>query len=155
MPATDASVGVEVAWPEGDKTMIQVDLSGICPQNTSCEVMSVYRYLMMLEKQKKVTKYDMSYTKCSRTPTSDGQLSDSFKIEIGDPHKFKTIPDLEKALSCKSFFHGLIGPAKDSEVIVTVFRWRFERIHSISKIQKPYVATRVALKLEPGKPVAL
>ena len=155
MPATDPADGVQLKWSEGDKTLIQVEMAGLAPANTGFECMTLYRYLLLLEKQKKVTRYELSYTKCTRAPSSDGDLADSFKVEIADPHKYKTMPDVDKTLSCKSFFHDLISAVDKSDAAQAVFRWRFERVHALTKIQKPYVALSAAIKLHPGKPVRL
>ena len=155
VPTASGSEGVDLSWPDGDKTLVQVDLASISPQNAAMEIMTVYRFLLMLEKQKKLTKYELSYTTCTRASSADASLSDGFKIEVSEPHRFKTIPDLEKALTCKSFFHDLAKSVAESPAAVTVFRWRYERVHAQMKVQKPYVATKIAFKLDPGKPVAL
>lgn len=155
MPSADPAEGVEVKWSQGDKTLIQVDMSALVPANTGFECMSLYRYLLLLEKQKKVTRYELSYSKCSRASSADGDLADSFQVEIADPHKYKTMPDVDKTLSCKSFFHDLIAAIDKSDAAQAVFRWRFERVHALTKVQKPYVAVSAAIKLNPGQPVRL
>ncbi|CAE7238938.1 unnamed protein product [Symbiodinium sp. CCMP2592] len=158
VPCTEQCDGVDVKWANGDKTLVQAEMASISPQSGAnvCEVMTLYRYLTLLERSKKISKYELSYSKCTRSAASGSSgPSDAFNIEISEPHKFRVLPNLEQKMTCKSFFHNMIKQVEESDAICPIFRWRFERIHGVSKIQKPYVALTGALKLEPGKPVAL
>lgn len=56
--------------------------------NTNFEVMSLYRYLVHLEKAKKITKYELSYSSVERKPTSE---EDGFTVKLATPHKFKVL----------------------------------------------------------------
>ena len=139
-------------WDQGDKTLIQVDMSTVASENTNMEVMSVYRFLVHLEKAKKITKYSLSYSSVERKQSSDG---DGFTVALATPHKFKVLlpQDASKKPSCKSWFGDCMEAVDKSSVLAPVFRWRFERVNAVSKIQKPYVMLTRSVTLEPGKPV--
>ncbi|CAK9042526.1 Uncharacterized protein SCF082_LOCUS24459 [Durusdinium trenchii] len=107
----DEKQSVLLKWDLGDKTPIQIDMSSLNPDSTAMDVMTCYRYFTMLEKQKKATQYELSYSEVTRQVDASG---DSFKIQL------------------KSY----------------------DRVHGVTKLQKPYVMSRVALTLEQGKPLA-
>ena len=44
-----------------EKTIVQIDMSTLQPDSTTFDTMSIYKYLLLLEKHKKVTAYDLSY----------------------------------------------------------------------------------------------
>lgn len=81
---------VLLKWEQGDKTPVQIDMSSLNPDNSSQEVMTAYKYLTTLEKQKKVTTYEISYSNVSRCSDSNG---DGFKMEVKSAHLYRTIPD--------------------------------------------------------------
>ena len=143
---------VTFEWPQGDKTVISVDMSSLNPESTGNDCMSLYKYLVLLEKQKRVTSYDMSYSSCKRSTTAG---NDAFEVEIKNGHHFKTIADTTKALTCKSFFHDCFTAVKASEACQTVFRFRFDRVHACTKVQRPYVYTSVAIEVEANQPLQL
>ena len=58
----DEAKSVKLSWSEGDKTIVQIDMSTLQPDSTTFDTMSIYKYLLLLEKHKKVTAYDLSYT---------------------------------------------------------------------------------------------
>lgn len=120
--------------------------------NTNFEVMSLYRYLVHLEKAKKITKYELSYSSVERKPTSE---EDGFTVKLATPHKFKVLApqDVSKKPSCKTWLGDCMEAVGKSCVLAPIFRWRFERVNAVSKIQKPYVMLTRSLTLEPGKPV--
>eukprot|EP00435_Cladocopium_sp_Y103_P016726 s2323_g4.t1 len=160
IPAASNEEGVEFAWPQGDQTIVQVDHSSIAPDNTHVEAMNLYRYLIMLEKVKKITEYKLSYTDCVRAnrDSAAGAGGDSFKVTINDEQKYKRLTKdaaTAKSLTCKSFFSTSLPEVKQSKSVFNVFRWRFERAHGVSKIQKPYVLTCAALNLEAKKPARI
>ncbi|CAK9000441.1 unnamed protein product, partial [Durusdinium trenchii] len=137
-------------WEDGDKTTIQVDTSSLQPESTAQETMTIYKYLLMLERTKKVTEYSLSYSVRTRRATSG---ADGFDIAAKNKHTYKTLPDLSKPLTCKSVFHDCAPRVKASKACLTVFRFRYDRVHAVAKVQKPYIFSKVALTLEPGKPV--
>lgn len=142
--------GVLVEWPDSDKSLISVDHSSINPESTSTEVMTLYRYLVLLERQKKITKYDLSYSEISRLSGSD---TDGFSVKINQGHKFKVMNDATKAASCKTWFGDSVSKVETSSTVQKVFRVRFDRVNACSKLQKPYVMLKHALSLQLGRPV--
>ena len=52
IPVSYAEEGLPVEWEKGDKTLIQVDYSSISPENGNTKVMTIYRYLVLLEPEK-------------------------------------------------------------------------------------------------------
>lgn len=151
--AAEDSPVVPFGWPEGDATLIQIDMASLQPEATGYETMSAYKYLLKLEKLKKITKYELSYTEAKRCPVENGE--DKFEMSVKNAHVYRCLPEKAKQPSCKGFFADLATSVKDGAAAMTVFRFRFDRVHAVSKVQKPYVFTRVALELEPGKPVQL
>ena len=114
--------------------------------------MTLYRYLVLLEKQKRVTSYDLSYSEIKR---SSGGAGDSFDVSIKNGHSFKTLADTSKAISCKAFFHDSFVQVDKSSLVQAIFRFRFDRVHACTKVQRPYVYTMAPLDLEALKPVEL
>eukprot|EP00435_Cladocopium_sp_Y103_P051979 s1803_g16.t1 len=150
LPAEEQGKQVKLDWKDGDRTVIQVDMQSLQPESTAVEAMSVYKYLLLLEKHKRVTSYEVSYTTCAR---KSGAGSDGFDINPKELHCYKTMNDLSKALTCKTIFWDSAEKIESSKGLLTVFRFRFDRIHAVTKVQKPYVFTRVAVGLEAGQPV--
>lgn len=142
---------MEVKWKLADKTLIQVDMASLSAENNSFDVMTLYRYLTLLERSKKVTKYDLSYSEVTRA--SDGGQQDGFDVKVTTPHRFKPIGEGNKAPSCKSFFADCISQVEASNIVEGVFRFRFERVNAVTKIQKPYCILSRSISLQPGKPV--
>lgn len=142
--------GLLLEWPDSDKSLIQVDHGSINPESTNTEVMSIYRYMVLLERQKKITKYELSYSEVSRLSGGD---TDGFSVKISQGHKFKTMNDASKAASCKTWFGDSISAVEASTMVSKVFRVRFDRVNQCSKLQKPYVMLEHALSLQLGRPV--
>ena len=103
MPDAAPEKGVPVQWPEGDRTPVQIDQSSIDANasSTSVETMTLYKYLVVLERVKRVSTYLVSYATVERL-TADS--SDTFKVVPKDLHKYKPVPDMARAISCKRFF---------------------------------------------------
>ena len=139
-------------WKKGDKTLVSIDMSSLNPETVGFETMSIYKYLVTIEKQKRVTKYDISYSECKRAGNGGG---DSFDISVKNGHSFKTLADTSKALTCKSFFHESFTRVEASSVIETIFRFRFDRVHACTKVQRPYVFSTCPIELEAEKPLEL
>lgn len=86
----DEKQNVFVSWEEGDRTVVQIDMASLNPDSTAIESMTLYKYLILLEKQKKVTRYDVSYSEISRQVDASG---DGFSVKVKNPHAYRTIPD--------------------------------------------------------------
>lgn len=138
-------------WAERDKTLIQVDMSSVTPDTAQIQVMSLYRFLVLLERSKKLSQYKLSYTECVRKSGSSGG-SDGFEVSLKDPHKYKSLASAEKAATAKSFFGANMAEVEKSTFLAKIFRWRFERVHAVCKVQKPYVILKSALQLRAGQP---
>ena len=82
---------VVMAWPLGDKTMVQIDQQSVNVDQNSFDVMTLYKYLTTIERIKRVTSHSVSYTDITRQTDSAGQ--DSFKVEVKTPHIYQTMPE--------------------------------------------------------------
>ena len=87
----DESRKVFLDWALGDRTQIQIDMQSLNADLNSFDIMSLYKYLTTVERQKRVTTHSVSYTEISRLSSSSGQ--DSFKVEPKNAHFYQTIPD--------------------------------------------------------------
>ncbi|CAK9008227.1 unnamed protein product [Durusdinium trenchii] len=143
----DAKQNVMFDWSQGDRTAIQVDMSSLNPESSAFEVMSLYKYLITLEKSKKVTQYELSYCEIQRQVDASG---DTFKVQPKNMHSYRTMPDTSKPLTCKSAFYDSATRIADSKALLCIFRYRYDRVHAVTKCQKPYVMTQVACTFEPG-----
>ena len=150
VPVAAPDEGLLFEWPEADKTLVSVDHGSINPESTNTEVMTLYRYLVLLERQKKIVKYDMSYSEISRV---SGGETDGFSVKISQGHKFKIMNDTSKPATCKTWFGDSISKVEASSAVQKVFRVRFDRVNACSKLQKPYVMLKHAISLQIGRPV--
>ncbi|CAL1152126.1 unnamed protein product [Cladocopium goreaui] len=110
------------------KLPIQIDMQSLNADMTSFDIMSLYKYLTTVERQKRVTTHSVSYTEITRLSSSSGQ--DSFKVEPKNAHFYQTIPD-------------------------SVLLRSFDRVHAVTKVQKPYCFAKRAISLEASKPCAM
>ena len=151
----DAEQGkrVNLHWDQGDLAIMQVDMSSLQPESTAYETMTAYKYFLLLEKRKRVTTYNVSYCTCVRKPGGSGP--DGFELGPKDPHCYQTQVDLTKTLTCKTILWDSAFKIEQSKGLISVFRFRFDRVHAVTKVQKPYVFTAVALQLEAGQPILL
>jgi hypothetical protein len=69
--------GVAFDFPEDDQTPVQVDVSGHIETSTAIEVVTLYKHLVSIEKQKKIPQ--VSFCKLTRE-SKDGK--DSFSISV-------------------------------------------------------------------------
>ena len=90
VPAEEEARAVPMKWAQGDRTAVQIDMSSLNPESNTFEVMTLYKFLVTLEKQKRVTSYAISYTECARAVESG---NDTFKVELKTPHGYKTLPE--------------------------------------------------------------
>ena len=136
--------GLPLTWEQGDKSLVQIDHSSINPENTNFEVMSLYRLLVLLEKKKKIQKYDVSAGE------------DGFDVSVKSAMKFVSVEvksENEKARTSKSWFFNNFGKLESSPIIKPVFRFKYERVQGILKAQRPYCVTKIPLTLKAGSPV--
>ncbi|CAK9100925.1 Uncharacterized protein SCF082_LOCUS47204 [Durusdinium trenchii] len=153
VPTSEAGDGVALEWPEKDKTLVQVDQSSVTPESNQIQVMSLYRFLVQLERTKKLSVYQLSYSECTRKPTNTASgNSDGFEITLKDAQKYKSLAGADRTVTAKSFFAAIMAKVDQSAFIGKIFRWRFERVHAVCKVQKPYVILRSALQLKAGRP---
>ena len=117
----DETIGVPLKWDLGDKTLVQVDLSSLNPESGSFDVMTLYKYLVTLERVKRVTSYELSYSECARKLQGAG---DSFDVKAKNAHSYKCMPDLTKAMTCKTIFFNSFQTIEAGHGLVTVFRFR-------------------------------
>ena len=145
--------GLPLTWEHGDKSLVQIDHSSINPENTNFEVMSLYRLLVLLEKKKKIQKYDVSFTNVARKV---GAGEDGFDVSVKSAMKFVSVEvksENEKARTSKSWFFNNFGKLESSPIIKPVFRFKYERVQGILKAQRPYCVTKIPLTLKAGSPV--
>ena len=150
-PQDESGTGISVAWPSGDQTMILVDQSGL-KDSTAVTPETLYRYIVQLEKTKRVTQYKLSYTNIERH-SQDG--TDGFKVEVKTPMKY--VPQgPDPKLSSKNWFSPsgkAFAKLENSQYLQSLFKFKFERVQVMTKIAKPYVVASTAIMLSPGKPV--
>lgn len=151
VPQEEDGPGVSLAWTLGDKTLVQVDRSSILPEQTHQEVMTLYKFLTLLERVKRITEYKISYSECARSGQGP---ADTFNICLKHPHKYKLLNTSERS-SSKSFFAKSIDEIERSSVAAKVFRFRFERVTGCVKIQKPYVMVVKGMTLQPNVPIQI
>lgn len=153
---SETDAGVELTWPHGDKTLVQIDHSSVVPENGHIETTTLYRVLILLEKIKRVTEFKLSYSQCVR---EDGgaNATDTFRITLVDRNKYKCLGETGRATTCKSFFSKCAEKVKLSQfgLISPIFRWRFERVHGCLKVQKPYVCLLLATEVKAGQPLQI
>lgn len=105
----DEKQSVLLKWDLGDKTPIQIDMSSLNPDSTAMDVMTCYRYFTMLEKQKKATQYELSYSEVTRQVDASG---DSFKIQLKSPRMYRTMPESWPSFSlspCSRYVGSCLG----------------------------------------------
>ncbi|CAK9068870.1 unnamed protein product, partial [Durusdinium trenchii] len=143
VPAADdgdsaaAATHVQLEWHAGDKTPIQVDMSSLnADSQAGFPCMTLYKYLVSLERSKRVTKYDLSYSECQR---KTGGSDDGFEIKIkeGAAHVYQTMTNTDSAKppTCKNIFHDCAQVIRGSASLLVVFRYRYERVHAVSKVK--------------------
>jgi hypothetical protein len=130
-------------------------MSSVNPDAASAvEHMSLYRYITMLEKKRKISKYVFSHTEIQRKKSSD---EDGFDVKLKDAVKFVCVvtdPNGQKPkTTAKTFWFEKYETVEKSPVLTTVVRWKYERVQSISKIAKPYIVLSQPLTLKPGCPL--
>ena len=73
---------------ENDKSILQCDMSGVDPNNSAIDTLSLYRYLLLLERMKKVTKYNFTYMEVARK--SGDNAVDGFTVAVTKQMKYRS-----------------------------------------------------------------
>ena len=83
VPADTKEDGYPLDFSEGDKTVAQIDESGLDANKTGVVTQSLHRYYVNLERLRKVTKYETTHLKVSRKADGEG-----FDVTVDKPHKY-------------------------------------------------------------------
>jgi hypothetical protein len=137
-----------------DSDVILVEMAGLNAADTTIQAMTIYKYIVLLERTKKISKYQFSFFTASREAKNN---QDGFKIASSKDMKFVTIAlkDAPEKFNAKSFFKTTskyFESVQNSKFLATRFRYRFERVQSINKINKPVICSKVPIALQAGKP---
>ena len=130
-------------------------MSSVNPDAASVvEFMTLYRYITMLEKKRKISKYSFSHTEIQRKQESE---EDGFEVKLKDAVKFTCVSTDPKGrapkTTAKTFWFKRYDAVRKSASLSDVVRWKFERVQSISRIAKVYVVLSVPITLKPGRPL--
>ena len=147
----EAAEGVVFGYPEGDQTLIQFE-SSLKSDSTSVECMTFYKMVVMLEKAKRLSNFSVSFTDVKRLEQTEAGV-DGFELKVKDAKVYKILPSNKQQATCKNVFASYVSMVQASPYLAPIFRWRFEKVGSNFKIQKPYVHSRTTITLAKGKPV--
>ena len=161
--AESASEGIEFAFPEGDKTKVQVEESSIKKDSTANPTMTLYQLLILLERQFKLSAHKISYAEIARSADDSGR--DAFTVKLTRPMMYKFVDDgrgesgealtkkAKKGETAKAIFRFKNEAVEKSSAVRTAFRFRYEKVGQSLKLMKPYVILAKNLKLEAKKPL--
>lgn len=150
---TEPAVPFQV--PDGDKTPVQIDETTFGPEGAQgVSTLSIYKLLLRAETEKHVSQHRVSFLKVERKQAVEAG-EDGFEVSVSKPMVFKACKDPRDPdkVTCKNVFNKFINQLPDA--LVTVVRFRFERVGQNFKVQRPYVLTSRALSLEKEKPLKL
>jgi hypothetical protein len=148
----DPNPGLEFSIAN-DSALIQFDESSLKPESTNIECGSFYKMLVQVQKAKRIAKVNVSFMNVERK--TDAESLDGFNITMQQQMKYQpqAVP-ASRATTAKTFFRSTVEKGfNDTASIAPVFRFRFEAVGSNLKVQKPYIITKVPLKLNLKKPV--
>lgn len=151
--AVECGEGVAYKLPLKDRTPVQIDetsLRGNAPTG-SVSTMTLYKLMVLTEKEKGVTSHKISYLNVSRSEEVEAGC-DSFNVDMKEDMKFKLLPVEADKVNCKSFFGKCAQSTETSKYITRIFRYRFERVGLSLKVQKPYIVSSCSISLQKGKP---
>ena len=155
---------------KGDRDLVEVDATSLDPSKSGFESNTFYGLLVQLEAAHGVTDHSVTWLKVSREQKGG---TDKFNVETQTKMKYKLVsevpeldpegekpkkkrktdkPPEEKKITSKSAFGQCLDVIKNSDALVTAFRFRYDKIHKALRPQKPYVVAGRTLKLEAGKP---
>jgi hypothetical protein len=137
-----------------DSDVILVEMAGLNAADSTIQAMTIYKYIVLLERTKKISKYQFSFFTASREAKNN---QDGFKITSTKDMKFITVAlkDGSEKFNAKSFFKTTskyCESLKNSKFLATRFRYKFERVQGINKINKPVICSKVPIALQAGKP---
>lgn len=162
-PSTESSQGVELCYPDGDKTKVQLEESSVKKDSSNNPTMSLYQLLILIERQFKVATHKISYTEVERT--ADGSGRDTFSVKLSKNMMYKFVEDdrgetgesatkkTKKDMTGKGIFRFKHAAVQKSDTLSTAFRFRYEKIGQSLKLMKPYVILTKNLKLQAKKPL--
>ena len=142
---------------KGDRDLVEVDATSLDPSKSGFESNTFYGLLVQLEAAHGVTDHSvtwfnvetqtkMKYKLVSEVPELDPEGEKPKKKRKTDK------PPEEKKITSKSAFGQCLDVIKNSDALVTAFRFRYDTFHKALRPQKPYVVAGRTLKLEAGKP---
>ena len=117
--------------------------------------------LRQAEREKGLTEYRLSFLKVERKQDNAVEAGqDGFEIKIKNAMKFRCMKDPRASaeansekVSCKNFFSKALGCIRDSDYIMKLFRYRFERVGQNFKVQRPYVVASKGISLKKDAPL--
>ena len=165
VPLTSDAQGLELVFPLGDKTKVQLEESSVKKDSTLNPTMTLYQLLVLIERQFKVTSHKLSYAEVERCVDASGK--DAFKVKITKPMMYKFLEDdgtrdesgeakakkAKKELTGKAVFRFKKEALNGSSTLSSVFRYRYEKVGQTLKLMKPYVILAKNIKLEAKKPL--
>lgn len=158
---SDAEPGVSFQLDQGDKTIIQLDESSFSSESQGISTLSLFKLLVRAEREKGLTEYRLSFLKVERKQDNAVEAGqDGFEIKIKNAMKFRCMKDPRASaeansekVSCKNFFSKALGCIRDSDYIMKLFRYRFERVGQNFKVQRPYVVASKGISLKKDAPL--
>lgn len=155
VPGAHQDSGVEFNVT-GDSAIVQLDMSTFRTDGSGVSTMTMYKMLMLAEKEKNITNLSVSWLKVTRKADATIEAGmDGFEIVVKTPMKFARVEDprASQQVTCKNIFGQYMAEVTGSSAIVKCFRFRFERVGGTFKVQRPYVISVAALSLKKGQPL--
>lgn len=158
---SDNDPGVVFDVSLGDKTIVQLDEGSFSAEGQGIATMSLFKLLVRAEKEKGLAEHRVSFLTIKRKDDLDaGQ--DGFDVKLKNPMKFRCIKDPrsggeggQERISCKNFFSKAVGAIQSSQLVMKVFRLRYEKVGQNFKIQRPYIVTKKGITLKKDCPLKI
>ena len=160
VPESDSSPGIPFTMSQGDRSIVQLDESSFAAESQGISTLSLFKLLVRGERDKGLTQHRVSFLTIERK--QDGAVeagSDGFEIKIKAGMKFRCLKDprssegANERVTCKNFFSKALDSLQGSQHIMTLFRFRYEKIGQSFKIQRPYVVTKRGISLKKDCPL--
>lgn len=139
-----------------DKAWIQLDESSFAAEAQGSSTVTLYKLLIRAEREKGLTEHRFSFLDISRKQDLEaGQ--DGFNIKVKTAMKFKCVRDprtasgSEEKITAKNVFSKCLE--RNSDLLMDIYRFRYERVGQSFKVQRPYVCTTQHLTLSKDKPL--
>ena len=139
-----------------DSAIVQLDMSTFRTDGSGVSTMSLYKMLMLAEKEKNMTNLAVSWLSVSRKTDATIEAGmDGFEIVVKTPTKFCRVEDprANQQVTCKNLFGQYMAQVTGSSAMGKCFRFRFERVGGSFKVQRPYVISVAAISLKKGQPL--